>query len=247
MEELLQQLAGITPEGGLAGLISSLSPAIYLIGCGIILGYIILAKLNPNKFRLTDAETGTDLTMGLLMGAISGALTGLLWWSWNPIKVVPPYIHLRIFSFFVPLVGIIFGRGTGFICGWIATMVWAPLSGAFTPLHTPIFDGIFVGLTGWLPAVMIRGDKTKHELLDKIQTAPVNWYLKIGAVCLFAGLFMAFFVAASLEILTPLTFWTAFWAIGVISDTAPMLIFTAPSVHALLKATRKAWTWMPNF
>jgi hypothetical protein len=110
-----------------------------------------------------------------------------------------------------------------------------------------LFDGIFVGLTGWLPAVMIRGNKSRKELLGEIEDNPIFWYVKTAFASLFAGLFMAFFVSASLEVFTPLTFWTGFWAIGVVSDTGPMLIFTAPAVHALLKATRKAWSWMPNF
>jgi len=126
-------------------------------------------------------------------------------------------------------------------------MVWAPMAEAFVPLHSPIFDGIFVGLTGWIPAMVIRGNKTNAQLLEEIQKHLPAWYLKTALACLFAGLFMSFFVAVSLELTTSLTFWTAFWAIGIVSDTGPLLLFTAPAVHALLLATKKAWNWMPSF
>ncbi len=245
MQSFIQNLAKFAPGGAFANLLSTLSPLIYVVGCLIIASYLWASS--KGKIRLTDAETQTDITMGLVVGAILGALTGLLWWSWNPIKVVPPYIHLRVFSFFVPLVGILFGRGTGFICGWVATMVWAPLSGAFSPLHTIIFDGIFVGLTGWIPAVMIKGNLSNAELLNKIQNNTTRWYFKIAAGTAFSGLFMSFFVAASLELLTSITFWTGFWAIGIISDTPPMILFTAPAIHTLLISTKKAWSWMPRF
>lgn len=239
METFLQGLASLAPGGAFDATMSAISPLLYVVG-------LLVLVVGAKTFRLTDAVTETDTTMGLIVGAVLGALTGLLWFTWNPIKVVPPYIHLRVFSFFTALVGIVFGRGAGFLCGWVATMVWAPLAGAFVPLHSPIFDGIFVGLTGWIPATMIRGNKSNAELLTDIQSGWLPWYVKTGVVCLFAGLFMSFFVAVSLELTTSLTWWTSFWAIGVVSDTAPLLLFTAPAAHVLLRATRRA-SWLPQF
>lgn len=246
MEQFLQNLAKLAPGGAFDAIMGALSPWLYALGVAIVVvGFYVGRRYQP--LRSTDARSGTDTTMGLLVGAVLGALTGLLWFTWNPIKIVPPYIHLRLFSFFTALVGILLGRGAGFLCGWVGTMVWAPLAGAFVPLHSPIFDGIFVGLTGWIPAALIRGGKSNAELLEEIRKGWLSWYIKTGAVCLLAGLFMAFFVAVSLELTTPMTFWMGFWSIGFVSDTAPLVLFTAPAVHALLLATRRAWSWMPSF
>lgn len=246
MERFLQGLAALTPGGPFDATMAALSPWLYILGCLVVaVGVYFGRRYEP--LRSTDSRGGTDTTMGLLVGAVLGALTGLLWFTWNPIKIVPPYIHLRIFSFFTALVGILFGRGAGFLCGWVGTMVWAPLAGAFVPLHSPVFDGIFVGLTGWIPAALIRGNRTNTELLEEIKKDWRLWYLKTAGACLFAGLFMAFFVAVSLELTTPMTFWMGFWSIGFVSDTAPLVIFTAPAVHALLVATKRAWSWMPQF
>lgn len=246
MEAFLQKLAAFAPGGAFDATMEALSPWLYVLGVLIVVAEIYVGR-RYEVLHLTDARSGTDSTMGLLIGAVLGALTGLLWFTWNPIKIVPPYIHLRLFSFFPAIVGILFGRGAGFLSGWVATMVWAPLAGAFVPLHSPIFDGIFVGLTGWIPAAVIRGGKSNAELLEDIKKNATAWYLKTAVVCLSAGLFMSFFVAVSLELTTPLTFWTAFWAIGIVSDTGPLLLFTAPAAHALLLATKRAWNWMPSF
>lgn len=246
MEQFLQNLAALAPGSGFDAVMAAASPLLYVVGCVIVLVGVFAGR-QYQPLRATDARSATDTTMGLLTGAVLGALTGLLWFTWNPIKIVPPYIHLRIFSFFTALVGILLGRGAGFLCGWVGTMVWAPLAGAFVPLHSPLFDGVFVGLTGWIPAAIVRGNRTNAELIEEIQSGTAAWYLKTALACLFGGLFMSFFVAVSLELTTPLSFWMAFWSIGIVSDTAPLVLFTAPTVHALLLATRRAWSWMPQF
>lgn len=246
MEQFLQNLAALAPGSVFDATMAAASPFLYVVGCVIVLVGVFAGR-QYQPLRATDARSSTDTTMGLLVGAVLGTLTGLLWWAYNPIKIVPPYIHLRLFSFFTALVGILFGRGAGFICGWVATMVWAPLAGAFVPLHSPIFDGVFVGLTGWIPAALIRGNKTNAEVLDEIRQNTRRWYAKTAGACLFGSLFMSFFVAVSLELTTPMTFWMGFWSIGIVSDTLPLLFFTAPAVHTLLGATRRAWSWMPQF
>lgn len=246
MERFLQAIAALAPGGQFDAFMTSISPLLYILGWIVLIAGLLLG-LKYQRMRPVHPGSTTDVTLGLLIGAIMGALTGLLWVAYNPIKIVPPYIHLRLFSFFTAVVGILFGRGAGFICGWVATMVWAPLAGAFVLPHTPLFDGIFVGLTGWIPAVLIRGNKTTAEVLRDIQENARLWYAKTAAACLFAGLFMSFFVAVSLELTTTLTFWMSFWAIGIVSDTAPLVLATAPVVHALLLATRRAQSWMPQF
>ncbi len=209
--------------------------------------YGLRELVTGGDLRLTGGTSEHDRNMGLVVGAIGGALSGLLWYAFNPISIVPPFIHLRLFAFLIPVIGLLFGRGAGFIAGYVATLVWAPLAGAFVPLHSPIADGIMVGLTGWIPAVLLRGKRTNSELLAYIAEDPWRWYRRCAVVCLFTGLFMAFVVAVSLSLTTPLTFWVSFWAIGVVSDTLPMMLFTGLVSHWLLRMTRPSWSWMPQY
>lgn len=206
--------------------------------------YLVLAY--RKQFRLTDGKDEVDGLFGIVAGAILGALTGVLWATFNPIQLAPG-IHLRLFAFFIPVFGILFGRATGFVSGYVATMVWAQLSGLFVPFHSPIVDGIFVGLTGWIPAFLIRGTKTNQELQADIQSRGRAWYIETALVCLYAGLFMSVFVGVSLEATIGLPFGTGFGLIGIVSDTPPMIVLTGVAVAALLGVTRRSWSWMRTF
>jgi hypothetical protein len=239
MESLIQTLGGYTPSTTVQW-----SVAILAVMSAV---YVLYMSRTGYFARWADHGSETELIQGLVVGTVLGTLTGILWASFNPVKVVPPYIHLRLFAFLPPVIGIVFGRGAGFVSGYVATMVWAPMAGAFVPLHTPLADGFFVGLTGWIPGWLLRGNLKPAELLALISANTRSWYLRSGVVMLFTGLFMAFFVALSLELTTPLPFWLSFWAIGVISDTIPMVLLTGVATLLLLRATRPAWTWMPQF
>lgn len=246
LERFLQIVAAVSPGGGVEAFMTSASPAIYVLGWIVLLvGLVVGLKFN-RRIRPVHSTSRVDTGLGLLIGAILGGLTGLLWASYNPIKIVPPYIHLRLFSFLTALVGIVVGRGTGFVTGYVATQVWALLAGAFVAPHQLLFDGIFVGLTGWIPAVIVRGDKTFAEMFREVQNNKRLWFLKAAIAGGISGLFMSFFVASSLELTTPLTFWVSFWAIGVISDTPPLLL-TGPLTYGVMKAVRRASSWMPQF
>lgn len=228
--------------------LASFSPPVAL-RYGIAIVALVLAgwifKVNMKGVRLFHARGWVDIVGGLVVGIIFGVLTGVLWAVFNPIKVVPPYIHLRLFSMLTAVVGIIFGPVSGFLTGYIGTQVWAPLAGAYLPLHTPLADGVFVGLTGAIPAWLLRRG-TLNDMWTLIQNNTRAWYLKTAIIGLGSGLFMSFFVALSLGALGALPFWVSFWAIGVVSDTGPLML-TGPIVAKLMQATRRTWSWIPQF
>lgn len=236
MFQYLGNLVGVATSGGLKLMLVVIS----------ILVAAVLIFLNRNKLRLTDANSELDWIFGLAAGSVLGALTGVLWFAFNPIQLAPG-IHLRLFAFLPPVFGILLGRGTGFVVGYVATIVWAQLSGLYIPLHTPIVDGIFVGLTGWLPAFLLRGNLTFSEMLARIEQNKWAWYIKAGLVCLFAGLFMSTFVAISLEATIDLPFSIGFVMIGLASDTGPMVVVTGALVLLLLRVTRPTWNWLRTF
>lgn len=207
---------------------------------------VVLVVLNRSTLRLTDGKDGTDTTFGLLSGAVLGALTGILWAEFNPIQLAPG-IHLRLFAFLPCVFGILMGRGVGFITGYVATLMWGVLSGLFVPFHTPFADALFVGLTGWIPAWLLRGKLSLKELKAKIEANPRRWYIMSGLVCLFAGLFMSVFVAISLQATIQLPFMTGFGLIGIVSDTPMMVLFTGLLSYGLMKVIRPSWNWIRAF
>src|SRR6185436_13932424 len=150
--------------------------------------------------RITDGRSTVDTLSGLVLGSLLGALSGYLWAIFNPIQLAP-FIHLRIFSFLIPVIGIVFGRGTGFLAGYVASIVWGLTSGLFVPLHTPLVDGFMVGLTGWIPAAVLVGAKTQRQIWEEIRGRRFwGFYAKSAVVCLASGLLMALVVALSLQI-----------------------------------------------
>jgi hypothetical protein len=226
LESALQGLAAIDPGGTLQVIIAAVALVFSVI--------VLLPGLRTLASSVREGEV--DWGTVLLIGVIAGVASGLLWAFVTPFKIVPPYIHLRLFAFLPPLVGMIFGWRAGFISGYVATWVWALLAGAFVPLHTPIVDGIFVGLTGALPVLVLRsGVETSPEQKE-------GWFGRALMVGLATGLFMSVFVAVSLELTTPLPFWLSFWAIGVISDTLPIMLGLAILTPVFQRATR-TMTW----
>lgn len=196
--------------------------------------------------RPTDGTGLVDTLTGLVLGSLLGAFTGYLWAIFNPIQLAP-FIHLRIFAFLIPVFGLVLGRGTGFISGYVASIVWALTSGLFVPLHTPLADGILVGLTGWLPAMLLAGDKSRRELLASMSGSRFwGFYLKSAVVLLGTGLIMALGVAASLQLTAGIPFWTGFWLIGVVSDTGPMIVGTAPAAYLFLTLI-KSLSWIQRW
>jgi hypothetical protein len=162
-----------------------------------------------------------------VLAIICGVATGVLWAYANPIQLVPGVIQWRIFAFLPPLIGLLFGPRTGFICGYLGTVVWSLLSGTFNPLHSLLIDGAMVGLTGAAPplAVNIRCDN------DKVPTAAL---VKIAVVCAVTGFAMVVAVSASLAFLGIFPFWFAMLYLSL-SDILPMVVGTPLLIRPSLK------------
>lgn len=107
-----------------------------------------------------------SIIYGVVFGVLTGVLTGVLWAYLNPVPIIPGMIHLRLFSFIPPVVGIIFGMKAGFFSGYIGTVVWGLLAGTFIPIHSLIGDGIGVGLTGVIMIIISCGSLAILGIFD---------------------------------------------------------------------------------
>ncbi len=178
----------------------------------------------------TMSQSEGNTLFPIVLSVVAAAATGVLWAYANPIQLVPGVIQWRIFAFLPPLVGILLGWRSGFICGYIGTIVWALLAGTFIPAHSLIVDGIMVGLTGLVPGLLFDPSKS---------TLNRSALFKIAAVCLGIGLVMVVAVSASLAYLGIFPFW---WAVGYLglSDIVPMIIGTPLLVIPALKILKGA-------
>ncbi|WP_119391121.1 aminotriazole resistance protein [Taklimakanibacter lacteus] len=167
----------------------------------------------------------------IVLSVIAAAATGVLWAYANPIQLVPGVIQWRIFAFLPPLIGILLGWRSGFICGYLGTIVWSLLAGTFIPAHSLVIDGIMVGLTGLVPGMMFDPAKTTFDRAT---------LLKVALVCLVVGLVMVAAVSASLAYLGIFPFWWAFGYIGL-SDIVPMVIGTPLLVIPALRILKAAY------
>lgn len=184
-------------------------------------------------------ESETSGFFPIVLAVICGVATGVLWAYANPIQLVPGVIQWRIFAFLPPLVGLLLGPKSGFICGYIGSLVWSLLAGTFIPLHTLIVDGIMVGLTGAVPPMLVNLRKTNFDL-----SVPV--LVKIAVICAVIGLIMVAAVSASLAFLGIFPFWYAMLYLGL-SDIVPMVIGTPllirPAVKILSGISRGTLHW----
>lgn len=166
----------------------------------------------------------------LVLSIVAAAATGVLWAYANPIQLVPGVIQWRIFAFLPPLIGILLGWKSGFICGYLGTIVWSLLAGTFIPAHSLLVDGIMVGLTGLVPGLLFNPTKMAMDRQALI---------KIAATCLIVGIVMVIAVSASLAYLGIFPFWWAVMYLGL-SDIVPMLIGTPLLVIPAIKILNSA-------
>ncbi|MGR6466707.1 aminotriazole resistance protein [Rhizobium sp. PAMB 3182] len=166
----------------------------------------------------------------IVLSIVAAAATGVLWAYANPIQLVPGVIQWRIFAFLPPLIGILLGWRSGFICGYLGTIVWSLLAGTFIPAHSLLVDGVMVGLTGLVPGYLFNPAKISFDRPTLI---------KIAIVCLVIGLVMVAAVSASLAYLGIFPFW---WAVGYLglSDIVPMVIGTPLLIIPALKILKGA-------
>ena len=228
----------------------TLAVIMWILMGAVVVALLVMAFVAPDKLRklkLAESWKPLDVILGLVAGGVLSGLTGYLWAVWNPVPILPPFIHLRIFSFLICVWGIVFGRATGFLTGYFGGMVWALVGGYFVLVHTPVADGFWVGLmTGWFVSVFVRRGRSREELLAHIDEHRWAYYGRCAIAGLIGGLVMSFGVALSLKMTSTLSWWASFWAIGVLSDTLPMIIWTGPVSEAVLRLTRRL-TWLPDF
>lgn len=177
-----------------------------------------------------SVEPDTNTLFPLVLSLAAAAATGVLWAYANPIQLVPGVIQWRIFAFLPPLVGILLGPKSGFICGYLATVVWSLLAGTFIPAHTLIVDGLMVGLTGLVPGLLFDPSR---------QTTDRTFLVKVALTCLGVGVVMVLTVSASLAYLGIFPFWWAVTYLGL-SDITPMLIGTPLLIIPAIKILRSA-------
>jgi hypothetical protein len=168
--------------------------------------------------QISYSESDSVGFFPIVLAVVCGVATGVLWAYANPIQLVPGVIQWRIFAFLPPLIGLLLGPKSGFICGYIGTIVWSLLAGTFIPAHSLLVDGIMVGMTGAVPPLLINLRKTNFDL-----SMPV--LVKIAVVCAVVGIVMVAAVSASLAFLGIFPFWYAMLYIGL-SDIVPMVIGT---------------------
>ncbi|RJR24949.1 hypothetical protein C4578_01985 [Candidatus Microgenomates bacterium] len=261
ISSFLQRVAQLKVPSWLAWMEQASYPITYVVwavfAMGLVLVAIRLTKLGNwyalmsqlRNWGLVESADPADVRKGLLIGAVMAGLTAFSWMFLSPVPIIPGAVHLRTFAFVPGLVALVFGRATGFLAGYLGSIAWALLAGYWILPHTPVVDGILVGaLTGSAIAVILRGGKSRQELLSHIQENRRRWVVKCALVNLVAGVTMAFFVGASLNVTTAggVPWWAGFFAIGVMSDTIPMVLCTAFLAEPLLRIVQ--WrSELPNF
>lgn len=160
-----------------------------------------------------------------------GGLTGILWAYLCPIPLIPGSVHFRTFAFIPPLLSYLFGPVTGFFSGYIGTVIWALLSGSFIPLHTPLVDGITVGLSAALPA-FIHLKRNRFSPAELIAQDRKVFILKSLGLCLLFSTLMVLTTSISLSYFTGLSYsYCAIW-IGI-ADVVPVAV--TPFLTVLLE------------
>lgn len=178
----------------------------------------------------TVSQTDGNTLFPIVLSIVAAAATGVLWAYANPIQLVPGVIQWRIFAFLPSVIGILLGWRSGFICGYLGTIVWSLLAGTFIPAHSLLVDGIMVGLTGLVPGLLFDPAKTAFDR---------STLIKIAVVCLVVGLVMVAAVSASLAYLGIFPFWWGFGYLGL-SDIVPMVVGTPLLIIPALKILKSA-------
>lgn len=171
--------------------------------------------------------------VNIIFFVVFGVLTGVLWAYLCPIPLIPGAVHFRTFAFIIPVIGYLFGPVTGFFAGYIGTIVWALLSGNFIALHSPLTDGITVGLSAALPALIhMHGGKDLTEML-KEKGKFIAWS---EFWCILFGILMILTTSLSLSYFTGLEYsYCVIW-IGI-ADVVPIAL--TPFVVMLLAPRMK--------
>ena len=178
--------------------------------------------------------------VNIIFFAIFGVFTGVLWAYGSPIPLIPGAVHFRTFAFVIVTVGFLFGPVTGFFAGYIGTLVWSLLGGYFIAPHTLLTDGITVGLSAALPALIMLKHKTLDECLEKKGSfirSSLFWSLLFGCLMILA-------TSISLSFFTGLSYWYCVVWIGI-ADVVPIAL-TPFVVLLLAPRLKKIQTIIPR-
>ena len=177
--------------------------------------------------------------VNIVFFVIFGVLTGVLWAYLCPIPLIPGAVHFRTFAFIIPVIGYLFGPVTGFFAGYIGTIVWALLSGNFIALHSPLTDGITVGLSAALPALIhLKGGKV--DLMSLLEKGKKGKFI---GTCMFwsllFGILMILATSLSLSYFTGLEYTYCILWIGI-ADVVPIALtpFVVMWLAPLMKNVR---------
>lgn len=173
--------------------------------------------------------------VNIVFFVVFGVLTGVLWAYLCPIPLIPGAVHFRTFAFIVPVIGYLFGPVTGFFSGYIGTLVWALLSGNFIPLHSPLTDGITVGLSAALPA-LLHLKNNSVDLLQLIEKNKKAFIVKCLILSVVFGVLMILTTSISLSYFTGLAYTYCILWIGI-ADVVPIAL--TPFVVILLAKRMK--------
>jgi hypothetical protein len=195
--------------------------------------------MSTTDSKQKNKKKRSNPVFSIVFAVIWGVITGVLWAYANPIQLVPGIIQWRIFAFLPPVIGILFGPISGFISGYLGSVVWGLLAGTFIPAHTLLVDGIMVGLTGLVPALFV-GNKYTLEELATSKKALIDAVFYSGVITVI----MVLAVCASLAVLKIFPFWWAVLWIGL-SDIVPILIGTPIVMRYGAKVLQSA-TWLPE-
>ncbi len=173
--------------------------------------------------------------VNIIFFVVFGVLTGVLWAYLCPIPLIPGAVHFRTFAFIIVVIGYLFGPVTGFFAGYIGTIVWALLSGNFIPLHSPLTDGITVGLSAALPALIhLRGGK--RDLVSLIDEGKGKFIGESLLWSILFGVLMILTTSISLSYFAGLDYTYCVLWIGI-ADVVPIAL--SPFVVLLLAKRMK--------
>ena len=161
--------------------------------------------------------------VNIVFFVIFGVLTGVLWAYLCPIPLIPGAVHFRTFAFIIPVIGYLFGPVTGFFAGYIGTIVWALLSGNFIALHSPLTDGITVGLSAALPALIhLKGGKV--DLMSLLEQGKKGKFIGVSLFwSVLFGVLMILTTSLSLSYFAGLDYWFCVIWIGI-ADVVPIAL-----------------------
>lgn len=183
--------------------------------------------------------------VNIIFFVVFGVLTGVMWAYLCPIPLIPGAVHFRTFAFVITAIGYLFGPVTGFFSGYIGTIVWGLLSGNFIALHSPLTDGITVGLSAALPALihLHNGKIPLSSLLEKGKKK--SFIIKSEVLCILFGVLMILTTSISLAYFTGLAYTYCVLWIGI-ADVVPIALtpFVVIWLAPVVKKIRTQIPWI---